>query len=89
MPSKVGRFQIVDFENSKSNLVKDKGAIHAIKIMPMEINKGVIEITLVDFLISDEKGERILVNSGSQTFSYKYNSANKQYVLINKTRHSF
>jgi hypothetical protein len=84
LPSKVGKHYIIDIENSDRNLIKEKGSLYAVKVMPIELKKNTIVVTLVEFLVSEENNERLLQNSGSQTFSYKYDAALGKYKLIKR-----
>jgi hypothetical protein len=88
LPSKVGKCYIMDIENSGGNLIKEKGSIYAVKVMPIELKKNIIEVTLVEFLVSEENNERRMQNSGSQTFSYKYDTAVGEYKLIKRTKNA-
>ena len=88
LPSKIGRYNIIDIENSDRNLIKEKGSLYAIKVMPIELKKDTIEITLIEYLVSEENNERLMKNSGSQVFSYKYYTAKRQYKLIRRTKNA-
>jgi len=89
LPSKVGRYNIIDIENSDRNLIKEKGSLYAIKVMPIELKRDTIEITLIEYLVSEENNERLMKNSGSQVFSYKYDKAKQQYKLFKRTKNAF
>lgn len=88
LPSKVGKYYIIDIENSSRNLIKEKGSLYAVKVMPIELKKKTIEVTLVEFLVSEENNERLMQNSGSQTFSYRYDAAVGKYKLVKRTKNS-
>jgi hypothetical protein len=62
IPEKIGRIAIIDIESSEVDLIKQKGILNAVKLMPIELNKNVIEITLVDFVLTEENKERIMKN---------------------------
>jgi len=88
LPSKAGKYFIIDIENSDRNLIKEKGSLYVIKFMPLELKKNTIEVTLVEFLVSEENNERLFQNLGSQTFSYKYEPALGKYKLIKRTKNT-
>lgn len=88
LPSKIGRYNIIDIENSDRNLLKEKGSLYAIKVMPIVLKKDTIVITLIEYLVSEENNERLIKNSGSQVFRFKYNAVSRRYKLISRTKNS-
>jgi hypothetical protein len=68
------------------NVIKEKSSLYAIKIMPMGLEKGTVEVTLIDYFVSEENNERVMKNSGSQVFSYIYDAAKSKYKLIKRTK---
>ena len=87
IPEKIGRIAIIDIESSEVDLIKQKGILNAVKLMPIELNKNVIEITLVDFVLTEENKERIMKNFGSVTYGFQFDDAKKMYKLIKTIKH--
>lgn len=88
LPSKIGKHTIVDISENTSSFLNGKSSLYAIKLMPVEMNKGTVEIVLVDYVIRDNAGEVIMSNAGSVIYSYKYESKNSKYTLIKKSKNT-
>ena len=89
LPSKLGRLNIVDIENSRQNIIKERGALYAIKISPIKLRNEIVEIGLTEYFVKEENDERIMSNSGSEIFSYQYDKPLHRYKLIKRTKNSF
>lgn len=88
LPSKIGKHTIVDISENTSSFLNGKSSLNAIKLMPVEMNKGTVEIVLVDYVIRDNAGEVIMSNAGSVIYSYKYESKSSKYTLIKKSKNT-
>lgn len=88
LPSQVGVYTIVDISENTTSFLLNRTSLYAIKIMPLEIHNGSIEITLIDYVLKIDKGEIVMSNTGSIVFSYKYDSQTKKYKLLKKSRHT-
>lgn len=82
IPAKIGNSEIIIVDDNAKSLLQNRESIYAIKLMPIEINKGNIEIIIVDFLIKQEKGSIALNNVGNEIFVYKY--LKNKYKLIKR-----
>jgi hypothetical protein len=89
LPSKLGRLNIVDIENSRQNIIKERGALYAIKISPIKLRNEIVEIGLTEYFVKEENDKRIMSNSGSEIFSYLYDKPSQRYKLIKRTKNSF
>lgn len=83
LPSKIKNYHIIDVTDSLDFFLKNKKSLYVIKLLPIEINQGNIEIGIIDYGITKEKGEVMMIWSGSEIFIYKYSTKVKQYKLIN------
>ena len=84
LPTKIGKYTIIDISNNVNNFLNNTSSLYVIKLMPIEINKGTIEIALVDYIFKNNSGEIIMSNAGSVVYSYKYESQSKKYRLVRK-----
>lgn len=88
LPSKIGKHTIVDISENTSTFLNVKSSLHAIKIMPVEINKGIVEITLIDYVIKSNAGDVIMSNAGSVVYRYIYESRVNKYKLLKKSKNT-
>lgn len=88
LPSKIGKHTIVDINENTSAFLNGKSSLYAIKLMPIEINKGIVEIVLIDYVIKSKAGEVIMSNAGSEVYSYKYESRGNKYKLLKKSKNT-
>jgi len=89
LKSKVGKHTIVDIsDNIKSYCGKDS-SLYAIKLLPIESNKGNFEITIIDYLIKIHAGEITMSNAGSVIYRYKYEGSKNRYKMIKKIKYTF
>ncbi len=84
LPYAVEGHYIVDISENTSSFLDGKSSLYAIKLMPIQVNKGIVEITLVDYMLINNLGEIQMSNTGSVSFSYKYK--NNKYKFLNKTK---
>lgn len=89
LPAKLGKFNVIDIENSRQNIIKEKGALYAIKIMPIKLRNEIVEIGLTEYFVKEENNDRIMSNSGSEIFSYRYDKSSHRYKLIKRTKNAF
>jgi hypothetical protein len=89
LPAKLVRINIIDIENSSKNIIKERGALYAIKIAPIKLRIEIVEIGLTEYFVKEENDERIMSNSGSEIFSYQYDKPLYRYKLIKRTKNSF
>lgn len=89
IPAKIGRHAIVDVSDNASSFIDKNSSLYAVKLMPIELRKGVIEITLVDYVLKNNAGEITMSNTGSVVFSYTYDNQNKRYRLLKKSKNTF
>ncbi len=68
LPSKIGKYTIVDLSENTSIFLNGKSSLYAIKLMPIEMNKGAIEITFIDYVLKSNAGEVVMGNTGSVIF---------------------
>ncbi|HMO31356.1 MAG TPA: hypothetical protein PKE07_00020 [Lacibacter sp.] len=88
LPSKIGKHTILDISENTSSFLNGKSSLYAIKLMPVEMNKGTVEIVLVDYVIRDNAGEVMMSNAGSIVYSYRYESKSSKYKLIKKSKNT-
>lgn len=88
LPSKIGKCIVVDVSENTSSFINANSSLYAVKLMPIEMNKGVAEITLIDYVLRKSGDEVIMSNTSSVVFSYKYDSQSKEYRLLKKVKHS-
>jgi hypothetical protein len=88
LPSKVGKYNIVDISENTNSFLKDKPSLYAIKLMPVEMNRGIIEITLIDYILKLKTDEILMSNTGSEIYSYKYESKSRKYTLLKKSKNT-
>jgi hypothetical protein len=89
LPSKIGKHIIVDISENTGSFLHSNPSLSAIKLMPVEMNKGIIEIALIDYVIKNNRaGELIMSNTGSVVYSYKYERSTKKYILLKKSKKS-
>jgi hypothetical protein len=88
LPSKIGKYTIVDVSGDIRSFLVNNSSLYAIKLMPIEINKGAVEITLIDYILKIDAGEIVMSNAGSAVFSYKYESQTKKYRLLKKSKNT-
>lgn len=88
LPTQIGKFTIVDISENTNSFLKGKPSLYAIKLMPVEMNKGVTEITLVDYIIKIKTGEVVMSNTGSEVYSFKYESKSRKYTLLKKLKNT-
>lgn len=84
LPSKIGKYTIVDISDNTSAFIDGKSSLYAIKLMPVEMNNGTVEIILIDYVLKSDAGKVTMSNAGSVVFSYKYESKSKKYKLLQK-----
>ncbi|MEO6638381.1 MAG: hypothetical protein ABIN25_08895 [Ginsengibacter sp.] len=88
LPSKIGKHTIVDISENTSTFLNGKSSLYAIKLMPVEMNRGTVEIVLIDYVIKGNAGEVIMSNTGSVVYSYKYESKSNKYTLLKKSKNT-
>ena len=88
LPSKIGKYTIVDVSENTSSFLISNSSLYAIKLMPIEMHKGTVEITLIDYVLKINAGEIVMSNAGSVVFSYKYENQTKKYKLLKKTKNT-
>ncbi len=88
LPSKIGKYTIVDISENTSLFLNNKLSLYAIKLTPVEISRGTIEIILVDYIIQNNAGEVMMSNTGSVIYSYKYESKSNRYTLVKKVKYT-
>jgi hypothetical protein len=88
LPSRVKNYYIVDISESPETFLKNKSDLYAIKILPIEINKGNIKIGLIDYILREEKEEVIMSYTSSENFIYKYDNRIKRYKLIERKKNT-
>lgn len=88
LPSKIGKCIIVDISENVSSFLNNSPSLYAIKLMPIEVNKGSVEITLIDYLLKNNAGEIAMTNTGSVIYSYKYESQTKKYKLLKTAKNT-
>jgi hypothetical protein len=89
LPSRVKHYHIIDISENPKIFLKTKSDLYAIKILPIEIDKGNIKIGLIDYILREDEGEIMMGYASSESFIYKYNSKSKQYKLIKREKHTF
>jgi|GEM_PF-3413616 hypothetical protein len=87
-PVKVRKYHIIDATDTLDMLLQKKTSLYVIKILPIEVNEGNIEIGFIDYGVTKEKGEIIMAWSGSKIFTYKYIAKTKHYKLINTKKYT-
>lgn len=88
LPSKIGKHTIIDVSGDTRSYLANNSSLYAIKLMPIEINKGAVEITFIDYVLKIDAGEIVMSNAGSVVFSYKYERQTKKYKLLKKTKNT-
>lgn len=88
LPSKIGKHTIIDVSGDTRSYLANNSSLYAIKLMPIEMNKGAVEITFIDYVLKIDAGEIVMSNAGSVVFSYKYESQTKKYKLLKKTKNT-
>jgi hypothetical protein len=88
LPPKIGKYTIVDISGNTSAFLNGKSSLYAIKLMPVEMNKGAVEIILIDYVLKSNAGEVVMGNTGSVVFSYKYQGQSKKYKLLKKSKNT-
>lgn len=88
IPSKVGKYTIIDISDNTKSFIVNKPSLYAVKLMPIEMNNGIIEITLIDYVIKIDGSEVLLYNNGSAVYSYKYEIRKKKYMFLRKESHA-
>jgi hypothetical protein len=88
LPSKIGKHIIIDISENVNALLKNTSSLFAVKLMPVEVNKETLEITLIDFILKNGSNRVIMNNAGSVVYSYKYDSRIKKYKLLKKTENT-
>lgn len=86
LPQRIGKIVIVYIDNNAINILKDHNSLYVVKVMPLQVNKGDIEVVLVDFVLEETNGEVFMSNTGSEVFTYRYSKKEKKYKLINRLR---
>lgn len=85
-PSVIGKYKIVDISDNPNSHIDSKYSLYAIKIMPIEIQDGIIEISLVDYILKRKDNEVFMSNAGGVAYCYKYER--KSYKLISKSKNT-
>lgn len=88
IPSRINGIEIVDISKSTREFLKGKDDLYAVKLMPIELNKGNIQISIIDYIIREKDGELTFSNAGGKIFTYKYEPNSKLYKLIKKTKNT-
>ena len=88
LPSKIGKYTIIDVSGDTRSYLANNSSLYAIKLMPIEMNKGAVEITFIDYVLKIDAGEIVMSNAGGVVFSYKYESQTKKYKLLKKTKYT-
>jgi hypothetical protein len=86
LPKKVKKIAIVEIENF-SEFVKEKESFYAIKILPIEVNKGCVDVKLVDYFVEFKEGDINLSNIGGESFTFCYNNKLKKHQLTKRGKH--
>ncbi len=83
LSSRINNIHIINISDStQSFLLKQKGR-YVVKLMPINVNKGNIEICIIDYTLEEEKGRIIFSNEGSKVYVYHYIGKGK-YILVRK-----
>lgn len=88
VPVRIKNRIIVDIRDF-ANFSDQKGEFSAVKILPIELYKGSVKITLVDFYVKSHNGDISLSNIGCEIFTYSFNSKQKKYQLIRRKKSIF
>ncbi len=88
LPSKIGKHIIVDLSENINFFMGNSTSLYAIKLMPIELNKGNVEITLIDYILKSNNDEIAMNNTGNVIYSYKYETQTGKYKLLKKTKNT-
>ena len=88
LPSKIGKYTVIDISENTSSFLKEKSSLCAIKLLPIEINKGNIEITLIDYVLECNDGKILMSNAGSVIYCYKFESQTRKYKLLKEIKNT-
>ena len=88
IPSVIEKYRIVDISDNPNSFIDNKNSLYVVKIMPIEIKDGVLEITLIDYILESRDYEVIMNNAGSVVYCYKYERKFKKYKLISKIKNT-
>lgn len=88
LPSKIGKHTIIDISENVNSFLENSSSLYVIKVMPIELNKGNVEITLIDYILKNNAGEIAMSNTGSVIYSYKYENQTRKYKLLKKIKNT-
>ena len=88
LPSKIGKHIIVDISENINFFMGNSTSLYAIKLMPIELNKGNVEITLIDYILKSNNDEIAMNNTGNVIYSYKYENETGKYKLLKKIKNT-
>lgn len=87
LPRTVGKHEIIQNEEA-ANLFGNRKSIRAVKLMPIEVDKGNLVIVLVDYAMNKTSNGVRLHNEGSELFKYSYDARSKKYKLLVRRKYS-
>lgn len=88
LPSKIDKHIIVDISENINFFLGNSSSLYVIKLMPIELNKGNVEITLIDYILKSNNGEIAMNNTGNVIYSYKYENETGKYKLLKKIKNT-
>jgi hypothetical protein len=81
LPNKIKSIRIINIsDSSQAFFLREKGQ-YVVKLMPIRVNKGNIEVCIINYTLEEEKGKILLSNEGSKVYTYSY-KGNGIYKLI-------
>lgn len=61
---------------------KNEKRIHLIRVNPMRIEDELIKISIINFYVSRRKNHFRYINSGGETYKFKFNCENSQFEIV-------
>ena len=88
LPKHIGSCIVIDITENANSFLSNSPSLYAIKLMPIEINKGNVEITLIDYILRKNNAEIEMSNTGGIIYRYKYEIQTKKYKLLKKIKNT-
>lgn len=82
LPEKINNHKVHEIADSSNDFILDTERLHVIKLNPISIDKGVINIVLSDYMANKNNGEVIFSYIGGKKYSFNYDFQKKNYKII-------
>lgn len=89
LPKEIGSHKLQELGDSASVFISNDMGLHAIKLNPVEVNKGNIIIILSDYIVTKSNREVKFAYGGGIKYMFNYNYKRQNYTIVRTQSISF